>query len=270
MSEIDTLRELPLWQSAPVITPIAEGRTNRNFEVRDGGRTYFARIGKDLPYHRIDREVERRAMILAAADEIAPPVAYTADGLLVTGFIDGRTLHKHEVQDSDLEGIANVLRRLHRNPASEMPTFLPKEAALFYLEMLPDAALGFDRQQVQSSLVAMPSCEPRCLVHGDLIPENVIAHGTTMHLVDWEYAGRGVPEVDLASVISNFELDDRRASILLNAYGSYAADLLIPMRDASIIREYLWCLVQTRYGETSADLPQYTELCRQRVCGLGL
>ena len=100
MSEADILRELPLWSSSsllsssPEIVPIATGRTNRNFEVRAGGRRYFVRLGKDLPYHGIDRRVERQALALAAAADIAPTLVYAQDGVLVTDFIDGRTLSK--------------------------------------------------------------------------------------------------------------------------------------------------------------------------------
>jgi thiamine kinase-like enzyme len=270
MSEVAMLQELPLWSAPPRIVPIAEGRTNRNFAVHDGKRSFFARIGKDLPHHRIDRQVERQAVELAATIGITPPVVYARDGLLVTGFIEGTTLHKIDIEDSHVEAIAALLLRLHRISADALPAFSPRESALGYLDRLPDAALAIERRRIEERLIAMPTSVPRCLVHADLIPENFIQAADGLRLVDWEYAGRGVPETDLASVIANFDLDERRTSMLLAAYGAYAPDLLTAYREASVIREYLWCLVQAHHAEEAGDLADYTALCGRRLMDLGL
>lgn len=264
------LEALPLWSAPPRIVPIAGGRTNRNFAVHDGERSYFARIGEDLPHHRIDRQIERQAVTLAAAEEITPPLVYARDGLLVTGFIDGTTLHKHLFEDRHLEAIAALLRRLHQIPAESLPAFSPTDSALSYLDMLPDAALPIERQRLAARLSMLPAGAPLCLVHADLIPENFIERTGGLQIVDWEYAGRGVPETDLASVIANFDLDDRQTSTLLAAYGPYSSGLLAAMREASIIREYLWCLIQARHTDELGDLIEYTNLCRQRLLEIGL
>lgn len=264
------LLELPLWSAPPRIVPIAEGRTNRNFAVHDGDRSYFARIGKDLPHHRIDRQVERRAVEMAATAGITPPVVYAGDGLLVTAYIEGTTLHTKDIEDRHLVAMAALLARLHRIQADRMPPFSPHVASLIYLDLLPDEALSIDRERMEKRLLAMPDSEPRCLVHGDLIPENFIETGEGLQLVDWEYAGQGVPETDLASVIANLDLDARRASVLLDAYGAHDEGLLAAHREASVIREYLWCLVQARHGEDHGDLIDYAGLCRRRVLELGL
>ncbi|CAA2139200.1 Thiamine kinase [Hyphomicrobium sp. ghe19] len=264
------LEALPLWSAPPRIAPITGGRTNRNFAVHDGERSYFARIGEDLPHHRIDRQIERHAVTLAAAAEITPPLVYARDGLLVTGFIDGTTLHKHQIEDRHLVAIAALLRRLHQIPAEGLPAFSPRDAALLYLDMLPDSCLAIERRHLATRLSAMPAGEPLCLVHADLIPENFIESAGVLQVVDWEYAGRGAPETDLASVIANFDLDERRTSTLLDAYGSYSLGLLAAMREAQIIREYLWCLVQARHTDELGDLIEYTSLCRQRLLEIGL
>ena len=209
-------------------------------------------------------------MTLAAAAEITPPLVYARDGLLVTGFIDGTTLHKHQIEDRHLVAIAALLRRLHQIPAERLPAFSPMDAALFYLDMLPNSCLAIEREHIVTRLSTMPAGEPLCLVHADLIPENFIERSGDLHVVDWEYVGPGAPETDLASVIANFDLDERRASILLGAYGFYSPGLLAAMREASIIREYLWCLVQARHTDELGDLIEYTNLCRQRLLKIGL
>lgn len=270
MSEVDILRELPLWSASPQIVPITAGRTNRNFAVRDGGRSYFVRIGKDLPHHGIDRRVERQALTLAAAADIAPPLVYAREGILVTDFIDGPTLTKDTIEDRHLPSIGALLRRLHCTAGEDLPVFSPVDASLFYLDQLADGVPEVELRCMRGKLSRMDKGECRCLVHGDLIPENFIESAAGLRLVDWEYAGRGIPETDLALVIANFDLDPRQTSILLDAYGPHSPERLASMRDAAIVREYLWCLVQARHGEHAADLDEYTELCRRRLVKIGL
>lgn len=270
MSEADILRRLPLWSTPPEIAPVATGRTNRNFTVRDGERRYFVRIGKDLPHHGIDRRVERQALSLAAAANVAPQLVYAQAGVLVTDFIDGRTLSKELIDDRLLADIGALLARLHRTAGEGLPPFSPVDASIFYLDQLADGAPEVETRRIRDKLYRMDAGETRCLVHGDLIPENFIESAAGLRLVDWEYAGRGVPESDLALVVANFDLDLRQMSILLEAYGPHSPERLASMREAAIVREYLWCLVQARHGEPAADLDDYTELCRRRLAKIGL
>src|SRR5262249_3672472 len=153
--------------------------------------------------------------------------------------------------------IGALLARLHRTNAHGLPPFSPVDASIFYLDQLADVAPEVETRRIRDKLYRMDAGETRCLVHGDLIPENFIESAAGLRLVDWEYAGRGVPETDLALVIANFDLDPRQTSILLDAYGPHSTERLASMREAAIVREYLWCLVQARHGERAADLDEY-------------
>jgi fructosamine-3-kinase len=58
------------------------------------------------------------------------------------------------------------------------------------------------------------------LIHGDLIPRNIVFTDEDQAVViDWEGARYDVPEADLATAIKGFGLDDLQTAALLDAYG---------------------------------------------------
>jgi thiamine kinase-like enzyme len=267
MSEETRIAALPLWHGRPVIEPVAAGRTNRNFIVRDRGRCYFARVGADIPVHGISRAAERRCAMLAAEAGIAPAVVFSADGIMITAYVEGETLSIASARmPHRLSRIAALLQRLHAIPAhDDLPHFCPVAAAHRYLAQLSDAELPIARRRIEAYLARLPNLPAQCLIHGDLIPENFILSGERLLLVDWEYAGNGAVATDLAMVISNFELDAATAQSLLRLYGPVDQSAVEAMRVAAIVREALWCLAQTRIGGMVGDLKNYTDLCLQRL-----
>jgi thiamine kinase-like enzyme len=268
MSDVVRLKELPIWRGTAEVEPSSLGRTNSNFIIDDGGSKYFARVGRELPHHFIDRITEARCCLIAAQAGIGPKTLYAEGGILVMALLEGRSLVLADGTDGAmLAKIANLLRRLHAIPVDpEIPQLSPVQLSLRYLSLLDDSALPAARRRIASRLANLRSGEPRCVVHGDLIPENFLLSNSELYLVDWEYAGIGFPEIDLALTIANFELSDELAELLLDAYGDVDRHLLADMKVAAIIREALWCAAQGRFGATqSADLSAYTVLCNQRL-----
>ena len=267
MSPEARLAALPLWRGKPEIRRIAAGRTNQNYLVEYDGKRFFARIGVDIPQHGISRTAEKSCAGLAAAAGLAPEILYAEHGILVTAFLDGETLDMGAVQSPALMAeIAQALRRLHTVPAQRgLPDFCPVAVSRRYLAALPDESLPRPRGQLAAAIERLPSPAPRCLVHGDLIPENFLRTPQGLRLIDWEYAGNGVPETDLALVLGNFGLTGAAAEAFLAAYGPANRKLIEDLRVAAIIREALWCLTQARLGGNVGDLPRYTALCLQRL-----
>lgn len=267
MNEAARIAALPLWRGRPQIEPVTAGRTNRNFTVLDGDSRYFARVGAEIPQHGISRVIERRCATLAAQADIAPEVIYAEDGIMITALVAGETLDIASAQDPQMMArIAGLLRRLHAIPKqADVPDFCPVAVSQRYLSQLSDAALPVRRGRIAACLALLPSLPAQCLIHADLIPENFIRDGDQLWLVDWEYAGNGVPATDLAMVISNFGLANGAADAFLSAYGPVDRNVVESLRVAATIREALWCLVQAEIGGLVGDLPQYTALCLGRL-----
>jgi thiamine kinase-like enzyme len=267
MSDAARLKALPIWRGMPEVEPCSWGRTNSNFIVSADRSRYFARIGRDLPHHFIDRSAEARCCRIAAENGIGPEVFYAEGGILVMALLDGRPLKLADGADKAmLVKISDLLRRLHAIPADpSVPPLSPIRSSLRYLALLDERALPASRERIAARLASLKSGQPSCIVHGDLIPENFLLSSGALYLVDWEYAGIGFPEIDLALTIANFELDEERTEVLLRAYGEVDRQVLADMRAAAIIREALWCAAQARFGTHSEDLAAYTGLCNQRL-----
>lgn len=262
------IRGLPIWPAPPDLAPCPGGRTNENFRVATGGRIYFARVGADLPHHGVTRANEARCCRLAAAAGIGPAVLHAEDGILVTDFVPGRTLVQGApINDTTLARLAEALRRLHAAPApADLAPFDPVAISRRDLTALPvDTVAPARRDLALSMLAAAPILAAHCLIHADLIPENVIVAADRLAIVDWEYSGYGDGAVDLASVMVHFGLDARQTALLVARHGAVSLDKVRAIGPVLAVREALWCEVQMRAVGPRGDLPAYTEMCWRRL-----
>jgi thiamine kinase-like enzyme len=233
-----------------------------------GGRTYFARVGVDLPHHGVFRRNEARCSELAAATGIAPKVVHAGDGILVTEFIRGTTLVQGEpVDEVILRRLAAVLMKLHQAPTpDDLPPFDPIAVSHRYLKALPPATLSDEQiRRACEILHAAPTLRSRCLIHADLVPENVIVADNRLWLVDWEYAGCGDPAVDLALVATHFGIPDSHTESFVIAYGDADPVTVRALQPIIALREALWCKVQIQAAGAQGDLAEYTRLCWRRI-----
>jgi thiamine kinase-like enzyme len=261
------LTRLPIWHGTPELTAVEEGRTNRNFIIRDGEARYFGRVGVDLPHHGISRVNERLCAELAAQAGVSPEVVFASDGVLVTRFIDGETLRPATMHRLDiLSETAHLLQRLHAPslPSNSLMQRCGIAMALAYLDKLSDDVLPVSRMFLIERL-GTPSTDGNRLVHCDIIPENLIRGTSGLSLVDWEYGGIGIVEIDLASVIANADLDTTEAAFFLAAYGPCDIERLEQQRTALVVREALWCLTQMCHAGPAGDLVSYTQICIDRM-----
>src|SRR6266487_3531567 len=99
------------------VTELPGGLTNRNFKIITPNGSFVARVasgGSELL--AIDRQNEYRNSVRAADAGVgAPVIEYQPDaGVLVLGFIEGRTLTNADVGDpAILARIAGACRKLH-------------------------------------------------------------------------------------------------------------------------------------------------------------
>ena len=269
MSAEQILQSLDIWPESPEIRPISEGYTNQNFRVVAAGKSYFARVAGDLPDHGVLRRNEAVCARQAAAEGIGPRVLYARDGILVTEAIEGSPLCEGQRLDAErLTEIARLLGRLHRVVPSEAVAIAdPIAACRGYLARIRN------HQVVQSHgamfreiLDTAPDPSSTCFIHGDAFPENFIHDGQRVWLIDWEYAGRGDPAIDLAFVAMNFELPPDQIRDLLDAYGGdVSPSRVLSLISVAGLRDALWCLVEGEIRGFSRPLAEYAERCFRRL-----
>jgi thiamine kinase-like enzyme len=257
------------------VRPLDGGITNRNLCARFGGGDYVIRLpGKDTDLLGIDREAEHQATLAAARVGIGPEVAlYVADAqVLVTRFIEGRTLEAAELSEPDvLADVAESLRTVHKEGPRLRQRFSPFRIVEAYKATAEDRGVTVDERYAQAHALATeveaaltgPDHAP-VLCHDDLLPSNLIHDGDRVRIVDWEYAGMGDRFFDLGNLSINAGFDEGDDEWLLTAYFNepptarrFAAVRL--MRLMSDFREAMWGVVQGAISELDFDFADYAD-----------
>jgi thiamine kinase-like enzyme len=252
-------------------TPLEGGITNRNYRVRMGEADYVVRLhGKDTELLGISREAERIANDAAARLGIAPAVAGGFEGGLVTSYVRCTSLDETAVAQRVGE-IARALRSFHDTrvvlPVKFwVPDLLQRYATLVHQRGAALPAVYEQAVAIAARVIeALPSRELRPC-HNDLLSGNLIASaddGRVM-IVDWEYAGMGLPSFDLGNLSVNNGFDEVQEEELLHAYFGRApaaaeTAALGLARVLSDAREGAWGVMQAQVSELDFDFSGYAE-----------
>lgn len=268
----DRIRALALWRGALHLEPLSGGLSNLSFVARDAEKKLVVRVGRDLPFHHVQRE--REVMVTRAAHQagFAPELVHAEPGIMVSRFIDGITFDAAGVRAA-LPRVADLLAEFHRR----MPALVRGPAFLFwpfhvirdYARCLREGGSPHQRRldaflALAGELEAVQTPLPIVFGHHDLLPANFIDDGDRLWLIDFEYAGFGTAMFDLAGLSSNAGCSPEESLALLTTYlGVVPAPELLrahaAMQCASLLREALWSMVSELHMRTpGVDYAAYT------------
>lgn len=198
----------------------------------------------------LDVVTEARAMDAAAAAGLAPAViaADAESGVLLTEYGPGVPWSAADVRAAEnMRRLVLALRTLHALP-TELPPFAAERIASRYLADLPAdvrASRTATRWSEELLLFARrydARLAPTAFCHNDLAAANILDDGRLV-LVDFEYAARADPLLDLANVVVMNALDAGEQSNLLALYreGAPTADDLAELTwVARMVRLMAW------------------------------
>jgi len=267
----DAVERMPGWAAArPAITPLAGGITNTNFRVDVAAASFVVRLpGAQTSILGIDRQREVACSRVAHAVGIGPEVVafLEPEGILVTRFIPGIPVTPGDAGDpAMLRRMAASLRRVHDGPAFP-GTFRPFGTVIDYLRacgpdtVLPRGFTGILRQAEAVDRVLRATAPPDRSCHNDLLAANFIDDGTTIRILDWEYAAMGDPFFDLGNFAANQELDEAGVRMLVEAYAGRVTDADLArvalMRILSDLREAMWGEFQLKLSSIDFDFSAY-------------
>jgi thiamine kinase-like enzyme len=223
-----------------------------NFKVTTSDTTVVVRIpqpGSELLL--IDRQAEHLNSAAAATAGVgAPVIEYVEDpGLLVVGFVEGRTFTDDDLRESrNVSRVAAACRRLHAGPrfVNDFDMFEVQHAYLLTVQQrrfrLPPRYLDFEDHvaQIRKALGTTPTASVPC--NNDLLAGNFIDDGTKLWLIDYEYSGNNDACFELGNLWSEPDLPQEQLEALMEAYDGR----LLRHR---VARARLWALM-AKYGWT--------------------
>jgi thiamine kinase-like enzyme len=187
--------------------------------------------------------------------------------VLVTRFIEGNAVTPETAAQPDiLHRIVDAMKRYHAGPAFP-GTFSPFETVRNYHRLALEYGVSFPdtlpqvfalMARIEQALGNVTSPMP---CHNDLLASNFIDDGSTIWILDWEYAAMGDIFFDLGNFSVNQSLNDEQCELLLRSYFGEVrpADLahLHLMRLGSDLRESFWGFLQLGISELDFDYKEY-------------
>lgn len=271
MTPMDRLLALPIWHGNVVAAPLGGGITNVNFLAEDSRGRVVVRIGDDIPVHHILRFNEQAAGRAAHAAGISPPVLYATPGVLVLGYIDGRTYGAADVR-ANPDAVLDLILRTHRDiphhlrgPVLSFWVFhvIRDYGARLVAETSPHAPLIPALLHEAEALEKAVGRVEIVFGHNDLLPANFIEDPARLWLLDWDYAGFNSPLFDLGGLAANNGLTEAEEARMLTNYFDREPDADLwhrytAMKAASALRETLWSMVSETHSDLHFDYAAYS------------
>lgn len=265
--------------SRAAIEPLAGGIKKRSYLVSAGDDRWVLRLPAPGADALLDLASEAAVMRSAAAGGLAPKVvAVDAEaGTLLTEY-RGRARAWSALDAREPRNIERVAALLHEVHALDVavPAFAAERIARGYVAELSAGVCvgraGFDARD-QSWIGELlerarrydAAYAPTALCHNDLVAANVLDDGRLV-LVDFEYAARSAPVLDLANLAAMNDYGARERRTLLAAYRRVHGGVEVAEAELEgVVRlVYLMGYFWARLGDLRAgDASAYGELAAE-------
>jgi thiamine kinase-like enzyme len=273
------------------VSVLLGGANNRNFVARTPEVKYALRIANPQNERfAVDRASAIQAQRDAAAGGLAPEVVASRlpEGHVLSTFVEGVTLlGAGQLRERQvLETVGSTLRQLHALPSSIRP-YSPFDDIRLWSRLarsdgteIPDDLDELLGSVWQIEALADGAGLPAVFCHNDTVPQNFILSGSRLHLVDWDYAGRGWACFELASFCATADLGPELQEVLLRSYDEQTSEAqratVELLRFVATMREATWALMAAPIlkGTTTPDaddnfyedyMNDYLRLARERA-----
>ena len=248
--------------------PLDGGINRRSFLLTVRDRQYVLRRPVVGAAGLLTLAAEAQVMQAAADAGLAPRVVGVdpASGLLLTEYLAStvRWTTADIREPGNIDRIASLLRVLHQVP-SRAPKFGAAQITARYLAApgTQDSALVSWRDELVALAHDYDANYPAtALCHNDLVAANVLDDGG-LKLIDFEYAVRAAPVLDLANLTGMNDFTPAQCRHLLDAYYRRSVPFTAAQFDDVVrmvrLMAFFWALVAERQVVDAAAYSQVAE-----------
>lgn len=237
---------------------LSGGRTNRIWRVDTGAGLLVVKLFRgadDNPLFRNDGRAEEMILRVLPASAFAPRLvhsALTASGFcLIYAHLDGHGWR------SGVENVALLLSRLHKLDLRPNLPCIPSGSAALERQTrgILSRCHSADAKELlpgAEQLSLVPEITEPGLIHGDVVPNNLIVSSSGLRLIDWQCPALGDPCEDISTFLSpamqylygGTPLTARGRARFLDAYGDKAITrrykVLAPWFHRRMVAYCLW------------------------------
>jgi thiamine kinase len=253
LNPFDALALVPGWDPSNAdVEELKGGLTNRTYQVRYDGEEFVMRLDSEQSrLFRFDRSCEIDILRKAAEAGLAPGVVHSDPeaGILVTEYLPGRIWGESDLERPEsIESLAHLLRKVHALPLSGLRIDMAWVGQTYETNLERRQGLHAFAIRCMEVIRSVPASENATCCHNDIVAANIVGDDDPK-LIDWEFSCDNDPLFDLASAIGFHNLDDDRATLLLDAYAG-GADAALRERLAEQVRVFdaiQWLWLATRH-----------------------
>ena len=231
------------------------GIGHTSYLVTHAEQSYVLRLKHEPTPGLLTLEEEFGLLTAAAAAGISaePMRMDSATGALLIRYVRrANTLTEVSAREAaNISRLAALLRRLHAI-AAPLRDFAPRAHAENYVAAAAQRAPLTPAEQGMADELHTLAADyamrypPSAVCHNDLVAANVLDAGELL-LIDFEYAARAAPILDLASLAAMNDYDEGERRALLGAYYGNPAAPVSPSDLAAVVRmvqlmAYFWAL----------------------------
>jgi len=225
---------------ATTVTQIHGGLNSRNYLI-DGA--FVLRIKEPSIDASYDPETEAKAEKAAAPLGLTPTLLHfdRKTGLKLTSFIPDTRFLLTPPTVADAQLVADAIKKLHGLKGSNLLSFDATERLKSYAAAAGVTTFAPVELKLAAHIRKLEMAGPLVLCHNDLVRGNLLFKEGRLYLIDYEYASRNLPLFDLASFVTENNIDD---SVVIDAFlHRYYGENPIPKTDFGIycrFLDYLW------------------------------
>ncbi len=264
----DVIAKISDWKGKEIsIQPVVGGLTNSNYKVIVNGKPFFVRIpGEKTELLAVDRQNEYFNTQAAATTGVGPKVYHYLPEyqVMVLEFFEGETMSNISLAAAGMPTkIAQAIKCLHSG-SRFLTDFNMFRLTEYYLDICKQRAIhipdGYPERfptihQIEQAMAVHPLPIVPC--NNDLLAENYMYDGKTVHIIDYEYSGNNDPCFELGNTCQELKYGEAGITEVCEAYfGSARVDMIARMKLNMIMSDVgwaLWAAIQASISKIEYD-----------------